>query len=207
MVGVIGTRTNGMSSYTYTWCGTQMTVGERYWGRKLRCTECGEEFTARLPVSAGGRSEPEAETKPGDVEPADPELRSRRRRTILLGTAGVAVLALLLWWLGGNREEGFGSWLFRSDKTRTEIGELRFEEAPTVPVALDRDSVAELARIAKAGEGPSALPAFESPAFLQVSAGTRVRVIETYRGGQARVRILSGPQNSRIVWVPIAWVR
>jgi hypothetical protein len=27
------------------------------------------------------------------------------------------------------------------------------------------------------------------------------------RGAEAQVRILDGPQSSRIVWVPIAWVK
>jgi len=194
-------------THTCLACGTEMTVAERYFGRSLKCTECGEEFSARPPVSASPPTEPEASPDPVVDHADDPQARVRRRRRLVLAMIGVVVTASIVWWLGGNRGEGFGSSMFTTVKARAEIGQLFFEEAPTVPVALDRDSVAVLAKIAETGEGPSARQAFESPEFLQVSAGTRVRVIETYRGGQARVRVLNGPQNSRIVWVPIAWVK
>jgi len=43
---------------------------------------------------------------------------------------------------------------------------------------------------------------------LAVAAGSRVRVLaRSRRQAEARVRILDGPQSSRIVWVPITWVR
>jgi DNA-directed RNA polymerase subunit RPC12/RpoP len=188
-------------------CGTEMTVAMRFVGRELSCTECGEKFTPRPPVQVETLAEDPDRTETEISESGEPEPRSRYGRAVLYAAVGVVVVGLLMWWLGGDHETGVGGSLFRTQKARAQIGELHFEHAPTVPVALDRESVAELSRIAKTGEGPAARPAFESPRFLQISAGTRVRVIETQRGGQARVRILAGPQNSRIVWVPIDWVK
>jgi predicted RNA-binding Zn-ribbon protein involved in translation (DUF1610 family) len=188
-------------------CGADMVVGIRFYGRELSCTECGEKFVARPPIRPSSEpSDAPAEAPPADEPLVDPARRSRIRRNVVLAAIVVVSLGLVLLWLGGDREQGFGSSLFQTQKARSQIGELRFETAPTVPVALDRDGVAKLEEIARAGEGPSARPAFESSDYLQIEAGTRVRVVETSRGGLARVRILSGPQNSRIVWVPIDWV-
>ena len=43
---------------------------------------------------------------------------------------------------------------------------------------------------------------------LEVAAGTQIRVLErANRGRELRVRILSGPWQGRIVWVPARWVQ
>jgi hypothetical protein len=207
------------TSHTCTACGATMTVSERYYGRTLRCTACGEPFVARLPLVQP--SVPPAATHEGPVAPVpppqpaepaappdDPAARSRRVRLVLV-LGGIAVaLGALLWWLGGNREKGFGSELFRAEKQRTQIGALRFDDQPTVPVALDREAFEEL--VAAAGSAnPADLKAFRaSPRCLSLPAGTRVRVLERRKyDPEARVRVLDGPQSSRIVWVPISWVK
>lgn len=198
------------SPHTCTACGTEMSVARRYYGRTLRCTSCGEEFTARIPVVAGGTSGPEAAlAPPGPVprHPADPESKVRRTRRLAVGAAAVAVLAAVLWYLGGDRAEGFGSFLFRTEKARTQTGELRHGDSPTVLVALNRDGVDRLLGLARKKEAVSPSELARIPGFIQVTAGTRVRVLERRRGAEARVRILEGPQSSRIVWVPASWVR
>ena len=138
----------------------------------------------------------------------DPAAGSRRTRTLLVLAVIAAALGALLWWLGGNREEGFGSSLFAAEKQRTQIGELRFNGESTVPVALDREAFDELAAAADSAD-PADLRAFRaSPRCLSLPAGTRVRVLERRKyDPEARVRILDGPQSSRIVWVPISWVK
>jgi len=206
------------ASHTCTACGTAMAIPERYYGRTLRCTSCGETFVARLPVApapvppAATYAEPVAPVPPPQpaelVAPPDPAARSRRVRLVLV-LGGIAVaLGALLWWLGGDREQGFGSSLFRAEKQRTQIGELRLDGEPTVPVALDREAFDQLLAAAASAD-PAALRAFrDSPSCLSLPAGTRVRVLERRkRGAEAQVRVLDGPQSSRIVWVPIAWVK
>ncbi len=103
---------------------------------------------------------------------------------------------------------GFGSSLFAAEKQRTQIGELRFNDEPTVPVALDREAFDELVAAADSAD-PADLRAFRaSPRCLSLPSGTRVRVLERRKyDPEARVRILDGPQSSRIVWVPITWVK
>jgi predicted RNA-binding Zn-ribbon protein involved in translation (DUF1610 family) len=209
-------RAPATSRHTCTACGATMTIPERYYGRTLRCTACGETFVARLPVAPLPPPAPAAEkvvTAPAPqpavpVTSADPAVRSRRVRTlIVLGVIVVAVGALL-WWLGGNREQGFGSSLFAAEKQRTQIGALRFNDEPTVPVALDREAFDELMAAVDSAD-PAVLRAFRaSPRCLSLAAGTRVRVLERRKyDPEARVRILDGPQSSRIVWVPISWVK
>jgi hypothetical protein len=198
-----------------------MTIPERYYGRTLRCTACGETFVARLPVAPAPAPTPPparppaAETlapapAPQPVAPVaapDPAARSRRVRLgLVLG--GIAVtFGVLLWWLGGSREQGFGSSLFATEKQRLQIGELRFGDGPTVPVALDREAFDELVAAADSTD-PAGLRAFRSsPRCLELPSGTRVRVLERRKyDPEARVRILDGPHSSRIVWVPISWV-
>jgi predicted RNA-binding Zn-ribbon protein involved in translation (DUF1610 family) len=206
--------------HTCTACGATMTIPERYYGRTLRCTACGETFVARLPVAPASAPPPAPPPAVEKAAPApvphpaapvaapDPAARSRRTRGILvIGVLAVA-LGALLWWLGGNREEGFGSSLFAAEKQRTQIGELRVDGEAMVPVALDREAFDELEAAAGSAD-PAALQAFRSsPRCLSLAAGTRVRVLERRKyDTEARVRILDGPQSSRIVWVPITWVK
>lgn len=206
------------ASHTCTACGATMTISERYYGRNLRCTACGEIFVARLPMAPALVQQPPATAEPvapvpppqptAPAAPPDPAARSRRVRGVLVVVVIAVALGALLWWLGGNREQGFGSSLFASEKQRMQIGELRFGDEPTVPVALDREAFDEL--VAATGSGDAAsLQAFRSsPRCLELSSGTRVRVLERRKyDPEARVRVLDGPQSSRIVWVPISWVK
>ena len=206
------------ASHTCTACGATMSISERYYGRTLRCTACGETFVARLPMAPAPVQQPPTTVEPVapvpppqptvPAAPPDPAARLRRLRgALVVGVIAVA-LGALLWWLGGDREQGFGSSLFRAEKQRTQIGELRLDGEPTVPVALDREAFDQLLAAAASAD-PAALRAFrDSPSCLSLPAGTRVRVLERRkRGAEAQVRILDGPQSSRIVWVPIAWVK
>lgn len=196
------------SSHTCTACGTRMKVSERYYGRTLRCTECGEPFVVRLPTIP--QSPPADESPMDDVdldEPVDPQARARRWSRIAWIAACAVLAGGLLWWLGGDREQGFGSSLFRSEKGRTQVGQLDGGDGGAVVVALERDGIEALIEVSKR-EGEAVSDDLVSSArYLQVPPGTRVRILETARGGGARVRILDGPQNSRVVWVPVAWIR
>ena len=95
-------------THTCLACGTEMTVAERYFGRTLKCTECGEEFSARPPVSESPRTELETLPAPVVDHGEAPEARVLRRRRLVLAMIGVVVMALIVWWLGGDRGEGFG---------------------------------------------------------------------------------------------------
>jgi hypothetical protein len=120
----------------------------------------------------------------------------------------VVLLAALLWWLGGDRTRGFGSDLFTVERAQTELGILVRGEGGPITVALDRETVRELLTALETGDGVTATEIGSSPRCLKVSPGTRVRVLQRRkRAVEARVRILDGPWASRIVWVPVAWIR
>jgi len=206
------------ASHTCTACGATMTISERYYGRTLRCTACGETFVARLPMAPAQVQQPPTTVEPvapvpppqatAPAAPPDPAARSRRVRVVVVVGVIAVALGALLWWLGGNREQGFGSSLFAAEKQRLQIGELRFGDEPTVPVALDREAFDELMAAAGSGEAAALRDFRSSPRCLELAAGTRVRVLERRKyDAEARVRVLDGPQSSRVVWVPISWVK
>jgi DNA-directed RNA polymerase subunit M/transcription elongation factor TFIIS len=210
-------RPTSSTLHTCTACGTVMHVAERYFGRALRCTGCGEEFTARLPVVrdvAAGARDGEVQQDPAAADPAavvsrpGPASRPGRVRMVLILFGLLVGVAALVWWLGGDRGQGFGSSLFTAEKQRTQIGELRLDGEVTVPVALDREAFDQLQAAIRSGDRAEIQAFRASPRCLALPTGTRVRVLERRkRGTEARVRILDGPESSRIVWVPIGWVK
>ena len=195
-------------SHVCTACGATMQVHARYFGRTLRCTSCRTEFEA-LPPPA-----PPHETVSGrlsvelDRDPIPREERARRRTWLAVGAALVVLLGIALWWLGGDRRQGFASDLFTASKSRTQIGVLARGDEPTVIVALDREMLAEMIAALETGNQEGFERFRSSPRCVELPAGTRVRVLERRkRAVEARVRVLEGPWESRIVWVPIDWVR
>jgi hypothetical protein len=192
-------------------CGLEMQISERYFGKTLRCTGCGEEFVARLPMvraaDAAESLEPAVGLEgTGRETPAHPRTPPWRRIAVV-GVV-IALAAVALWWLGGDREAGFGSSLFQAQRGRTDIGVLRSGDEPVVMVALDRDTAVRLARAIDDEDESARAQLAGSPNCLPIAAGSRVRVLERRkRGVEARVRILDGPQNSRIVWVPVSCIR
>jgi len=199
----------GSYSHVCTACGASMQVHARYFGRTLRCTSCRTEFDA-LPPSAPGIIETVSDrlSVELDREPIAPEERARRRRWLAIGAVLAALLGIALWWLGGDRRQGFASDLFTMSKSRTEIGVLAQGDEATVTVALDREALHEMIAALEAGDETGLERLRSSPRCIEVAAGTRVRVLERRkRAVEARVRVLEGPWESRIVWVPIDWVR
>ena len=200
-----------VASYTHvcTACGARLEVHERYRGKTLRCTSCGTEFVAKPPHDPAPRTEQvEREVPQTPRPPAPPETRARRRRWILISVVAAVVLGSLLLWLGGDRSHGFASGLFASDKVRTELGILDRDDGGAVIAALDRETVRELISALEAGDQSSLAEISSRPQCIEVAPGTRVRVLERRkRAVEARIRILEGPWASRIVWVPIGWVK
>lgn len=132
----------------------------------------------------------------------------RRWRWLVGSIAVVAVLGALVWWLGGDRTTGFASGLFTVQKTRTELGVLRREQGRAVPVALDRETLGELIRAVEDRNEAALDRLVNSSRCLELAEGTRVRVLERRkRAVETRVRVLDGPWASRIVWVPVQWIR
>ncbi len=196
--------------YTHvcTACGSQMQVHARYLGRTLRCTTCRTEFVARARPWTG-LPPPEATTSAAPVRRGTPPRgRSRRARWVVASVVLLAGLAAALWWLGSDRRQGFAGELFTVRKARGELGVLRRSDGGAIIAALDRETLGQLVAALARGDDAAAREISVSPRCLELSTGTRVRLLERRkRAVEARVRILDGPWSSRIVWVHIDWIR
>jgi hypothetical protein len=173
-----------MASYIHqcTSCGTALTVHERYFGRILRCTNCGAHFEAIPPAEAE-----EAESSVV-VEMPEQEAMTRPRRTVVVVVSAAIAAAALLWWLS---TDPFPQPLV--------AGTLATIAGPGgTPVALDSKS-AELLAHADSDNGSG----IEGPAYATLNEGTRVQILESAdRYKVVAVRVLDGPWATRKVWVP-----
>jgi hypothetical protein len=173
-----------------------MQVHERYLGRTLRCTSCRAEFLAMLPVGAD-----EVEPAPVEVVQTGPR-RSWTRH--LKWLVALIPLVLLVWWLGQDQS---GS-ILGHQRSTGEIGALENDSGGRVFVALDPDSAGVLAKVGDIVEGGELSFLIEQGRAVEMDRGTGVRVLgSASRGRVVQVRILSGPWESRRVWVPTRWVR
>lgn len=173
-----------------------MQVHERYLGRTLKCTSCRTEFLAMLPDDVDIE-----EPAPVEIELND-EKRSRARhlRWLVL----LIPVAVLVWWLGQDHS---GS-VLGSHRSWGEIGVLENDREGPVVVALDSDSAMVLSNTDDAADAADTGSLIESGLAFEVARGTQVRVLETTGGGRVvKVRVISGPWESRKVWVPTRWVR
>ncbi len=191
-----------MPGYIHTCekCGSHMQVHERYLGRNLRCTSCRVEFLAMLPADAEV------------VEPAPIEVESegpRRSWTRHLRWLWVLVpLILLVWWLGQDQSGKFGGTMLNSSRTTGDVGVLENDSGGRVFVALDPDSATVLVKVGDTAEDEELAFLIEQGRAVEMERGTSVRVLgSASRGRVVQVRVLSGPWESRKVWLPARWVR
>jgi hypothetical protein len=192
-----------MPGYIHTCenCGAHMQVHERYLGRNLRCTSCRAEFLAAIPDDV------EIVEPPPEIADEDlPQREKRRWKPWLLLLLPVAVL---VWWLGQDLSGSAAGGLFKGGRTMGSIAVLsRGSDAP-VYVAFDEDGAAKLAQYHERGRIEDVYRdlAAEGGCF-EIAPGTSVRVLAGPSGGAVvRVRIVSGPWESRIGWAPRAWLR
>jgi len=187
-----------MPGYIHTCekCGSHMQVHERYLGRTLKCTSCRTEFLAMLPEDVEIE-----EAAPVAIELDEPK-RSRIRHPRWLVVL-VPVVALV-WWLG---QDHAGS-ILGSHRAWGEIGVLENDQSGPLVVAMDAESAVELMKTGGDGGSAEVGSLIERGLVFEVARGTNVRVLEGSAGGRVvRVRVISGPWESRKVWVPTRWVR
>ena len=195
-------------AHTCTACGARFRVYARYYGRTLRCTGCGEEFAASPPPFVAVGPPPER-VAPQSGAPAEGPVGSDRRWRRLVAAAALAVaVGGGLWWLGTAHHEGVGGRLFAAAKTRGEIGRLHGPDGGPALVGLDRDTGMGLASALDAGDEGGLVSLRSSQHCLELEAGTRVRILDGGgRSGLSRVRVLSGPWSSRVVWAPARYIQ
>jgi hypothetical protein len=175
-----------------------MQVHERYLGRSLRCTSCRTEFLAMLPADVDVEAVVAA---PLEVENSGPRRSWTRHLRWLLG---LIPLVLLVWWLG----QATTGRVLGVQRTVGEIGVLEDDSGGPVVVALDPESAEVLVRAGDDVGGEDLRFLIEQGRGVEMARGTSVRVLESgAKGGMVRVRVISGPWESRKVWVPTRWVR
>jgi hypothetical protein len=173
-----------------------MQVHERYLGRSLRCTSCRTEFLAMLPADALV-----IDTAAVEIEVSGPR-RSWTRH--LRWLVALIPIVALVWWLG---QEQSGK-LIATHRVAGDLGVLENDAGGPLVVALDQESAKVLVRAGDVVEGDDIRLLIEQGRGFEIARGTSVRVLESGgRGGVVRVRVISGPWESRKVWVPTRWVR
>ncbi len=191
-----------MPGYIHTCgnCGSHMQIHERYLGRTLKCTSCRTEFEAALPES-GFSEEP--------VLPAVDQKSKPAAKRFLPWLLLLVPVVAFIWWLGQDHSEGVGKTVFRTERPLGSNATLDTGLERPVLVALDHESVGALVDMQSGAiqVGVTSLMNNDER-FLEIEAGTKIRVLEyANKSREARVRILDGPWESRIVWVPARWVR
>jgi len=191
-----------MPGYIHTCgnCGAHMQVHERYLGRTLRCTSCRTEFEATLPEGALVE-EPVLPTL--DDEKAKPGARRFLPWLLLL----IPVVALI-WFLGQDQSEGPASAVFREEHSVGENATVDTGSGRPVLVALDHEAVGALLTLQQGAVEISVGALMDQDRYIELPAGTGVRILEyANKGREARIRILDGPWQSRVVWMPSRWIR
>ena len=192
-----------MPGYIHTCdqCGAHMQVHERYLGRTLKCTSCRTEFLAEMPEGVS----PEEPVAPAPVESQEKKNPARFLLFLLL----LIPLVGFVWWLGQDHSEGVAKNVFRAARAVGENATLDTGGGRPVLVALDHESVGALVDMQQGAlEVGVASLMDDDNRFLELEAGSKIRVIEyADKSRVARVRVLAGPWEGRIVWVPARWIR
>ncbi len=187
--------------HTCSKCGAHMQVHERYLGRTLKCTSCRTEFLAEMPE--GVDLEEAAAPLPAETEAKKSPTRFLPWLLLLIPLVG------FVWWLGQDQSEGVAETVFRAPRAVGENATLDTGGGRPVLVALDYDSVGALVDMQQGAlEVGVASLMDDNNRFLEMEVGSRIRVLEfADKSRVARVRILAGPWEGRIVWVPARWIR
>ena len=145
------------------------------------------------------------DTPPVEVElPGPTRSWTRHLRWLVV----LAPLVLAVWWLGQDQSRGFGSKVLAPNRSFGELGVLENPSGGALFVTLDPESAKVLYKVGDEADGDELRFLIEQGRAVEMRPGTSVRVLESNtRGRVVRVRIISGPWESRKVWVPTRWVR
>jgi hypothetical protein len=191
-----------MPGYIHTCgnCGAHMQVHERYLGRTLRCTSCRTEFEAALPEGAVAEG-------PGPP-PVEIEAPKRSATRFLPWLLLLIPLAGAVWWLGQPKEEGAAAGLFRDEHAVGEIASVDTGSGRPVMASLDYEGVGPLVTLQQGAVQINVGSLMDSDRYIELPAATEIRILGyADKGAAARIRILKGPWESRIVWIPTRWIR
>jgi hypothetical protein len=192
-----------MPGYIHTCgnCGAHMQVHERYLGRTLKCTSCRAEFEAELPEAVVAD------------EPALPEIpedsaRSSATRFIPWLVLLLIPVVALLWFLGQDQSRGPAQKAFRAQRPVGSNATVNTGMDKPVLAALEYEAVGPLVALGQGSVQVNVDSLMDQKRYIELPSGTSVRVLEyADKSRVARIRVLEGPWQSRIVWVPARWIR
>ena len=192
-----------MPGYIHTCgkCGAHMQVHERYLGRTLKCTSCRTEFEATMPEGAF------------EEEPVLPELEGEDAKSGVAKIFPWLLLALipvaaLVWFLGQDQSEGPAKAVFRETRSVGENATVDTGAGRPVLVALDHEAVAALQTIGQGNVQINVGALMDQDRYIELPSGTRIRILEyANKGKEAKIRVLEGPWQSKVVWAPSRWKR
>jgi predicted nucleic acid-binding Zn-ribbon protein len=192
-----------MPGYIHTCgkCGAHMQVHERYLGRTLKCTSCRTEFEAVMPEGA-------IEEEPSLPDLGDDEARSGVKRLIPWLLLALIPVVALVWFLGQDQSEGPAQTVFREQRSVGENATVDTGLGRPVLAALDHEAVAALQTIGQGNVQINVGALMDQDRYIELPSGTKVRILEyANKSREARIRILEGPWQSKVVWVPTRWIR
>ena len=74
--------------------------------------------------------------------------------------------------------------------------------------ALDHEAVAALETMGQGNVQINVGSLMDQSRYIELPSGTNVRILEyANKSKEARIRILEGPWQSKVVWVPSRWIR
>jgi len=192
-----------MSGYIHTCgkCGAHMQVHERYLGRTLRCTSCRTEFEAVMPEGV-------IEEAPPLPTPPDEDAKPGAKRFVPWLLLALIPVVALVWFLGQDQSEGPAQAVFREQHAVGENASIDSGLGRPVLVALDHEAVAALHSFGQGNVQINIGSLMDQSRYIELPSGTNIRILEyANKGKEARIRILEGPWQSKVVWVPSRWIR
>jgi hypothetical protein len=192
-----------MPGYIHTCgkCGTHMQVHERYLGRALKCTSCRTEFEAVLPEGAIEEASPLPTLPDEDAKPG-------AKRFILWLLLALIPVVAIIWFLGQDQSEGLAKAMFREGHSAGENATVDAGSGRPVLVALDHEAVGALQTLGQGNVQINVGSLMDQSRYIELPSGINIRILEyANKGKEARIRILEGPWQSKVVWVPARWIR
>jgi hypothetical protein len=192
-----------MPGYIHTCgkCGTHMQVHERYLGRALKCTSCRTEFEAVLPEGAIEEASPLPTLPDEDAKPG-------AKRFILWLLLALIPVVAIIWFLGQDQSEGPAKAMFREGHSAGENATVDAGSGRPVLVALDHEAVGALQTLGQGNVQINVGSLMDQSRYIELPSGINIRILEyANKGKEARIRILEGPWQSKVVWVPARWIR
>ena len=114
----------------------------------------------------------------------------------------------LVWFLGQDQSEGPAQAVFREQHAVGENASVDSGLGRPVLVALDHEAVAALLTFGQGNVQINIGSLMDQSRYIELPSGTKIRILEyANKGKEARIRILEGPWQSKVVWVPSRWIR